>query len=471
VRNPEADLRVDLSTSKPSYRPGETVTIDCEVLDRLGRPVRGAEVTLYAVDEGVLNLTGYDTPDPLGFFNKERPLSVSTHLSLPHLLPENPANLSFQNKGFIAGGGGKLAMKQRENFEPCPLWEPALKTGKNGRVTASFTAPDSLTRFRVIAVVHQDANRFGNDEMKFEVNKPLMVEPVLPRFARRGDRIVARALIINNSTNAGEVEVVWQRRGKACTAGPAKLSKRAELAAERATTILFPMEFIETGNAEWTWTARLRGAGAANRDSVVNKLVVAERLPLLSAVRVGSVSGTTNLLAGIDPMLLHGRGTVTVRLSHSPFLQLWGGMNYLLRYPYGCAEQTSSSLLPWLVMSSDGAFRELLGKTDAQISEAIQQGIDRLLSMQTRDGGLAYWPGRQRSEAFPSAYGGMMLALAKQQGVPVSEGRLRQLSNHLRRLLLRRPPRSIPAYDEQHAMALYTLALLDEVGCRPRRGC
>lgn len=461
VRNPEADLRVDLMTSKPSYRPGETVAIQCEVLDQLGRPVRNAEVTLYAVDEGVLNLTGYNSPDPLSYFNEERPLSVSTHLSLPHLLPENPANLSFQNKGFIAGGGGKLAMKQRSNFEPCPLWEPTLKTDQQGRVTASFAAPDSLTRFRVIAVVHKDADRFGNDEMKFEVNKPLMVEPVLPRFARRGDRIKARALIINNSTNAGEVEVTWQRRGKVCTAGPGKVSKRTSIFAKGATTIVFPIEFTETGEANWTWTARLLGADAAHRDSVVSELVVAERLPLLSSVRVGPVHGTTNLLAGIDPMLLHGRGKVTVRLSHSPFLQLWGGINYLLRYPYGCAEQTSSSLLPWLIVSSDGAFRELLGKTDAQINEAIARGVDRLLSMQTRDGGLAYWPGRSRSEAFPSAYGGMMLALAKQQGIAVPEDRLKQLANHLRRLLLQRPPRTVPAYDEQHGMALYTLALLD----------
>lgn len=461
VKNPEADLRVDLSTSKPSYLPGETVAIECEVLDQLGRPVRNAEVTLYAVDEGVLNLTGYDTPDPLGFFNQERPLSVSTHLSLPHLLPENPANLSYQNKGFIAGGGGKLAMKQRSDFEPCPLWKPTLKTSQNGKVSARFTAPDSLTRFRVIAVVHKNADRFGNDEMKFEVNKPLMVEPVLPRFARRGDRIEARALIINNSTNAGDVEVVWQRRGKACTAGPAKVSKRTSISANGATTIVFPIEFTETGNADWTWTARLLGTGAADQDSVVSELVVAERLPLLSSVRVGAVSGTTNLLAGIDPMLLHGRGSVTVRLSHSPFLQLWGGISYLLRYPYGCAEQTSSSLLPWLVVSSDGAFRELLGKTDAQINEAIQRGVDRLLSMQTRDGGLAYWPGRSRSEAFPSAYGGMMLALARQRGIAVPDGRLKQLANHLRRLLLNRPPRAVPAHDEQHGMALYTLALLD----------
>ena len=127
-------------------------------------------------------------------------------------------------------------------------------------------------------------------------------------------------------------------------------------------------------------------------------------------MRVGAVSGTTNLLTGVDPVLLHGRGKVTVRLSHSPFLQLWGGVNYLLRYPYGCAEQTSSSLLPWLIVATDEAFQQLLGKTDAQVSEVVDNGVERLLSMQTRNGGLAYRPGSQRSEVFPRAYRGKMMA-------------------------------------------------------------
>ena len=462
VLNPETALAVELKTSQPSYRPGELVSVACDVRNQDGKPVPDAEVTLYAVDEGVLNLTGYNTPDPLSFFNEERPLSVSTHLSLPLLLPENPALLQFDNKGFIAGGGGRMRMKARQNFEPCPLWEPSLRTDANGRVHGEFVAPDSLTRFRVIAVVHEGENRFGNDELKFAVNKPLMIEPVIPRFARRGDRIRAHALVLNNSTNAGTIEVTWRRQGAACTDGPPELSKRAKISAGGTTTIDFPMNFLETGTADWTWSAVLIGAEKTHVDSVVSKLPVREPLPLLSSVRVGAVSGTTNLLTGVDPVLLHGRGKVTVRLSHSPFLQLWGGVNYLLRYPYGCAEQTSSSLLPWLIVATDEAFQQLLGKTDAQVSEAVDNGVERLLSMQTRNGGLAYWPGSQRSEVFPSAYGGMMLALAKQGGVAIPVARLKRLADYLRNFLLNQPPRAMPAFDEQHGMALYTLALLGQ---------
>lgn len=455
-------LQVTAAPERPEYLPGDQVKIHVDVLDSKGVGVPNAEVTLYAVDEGVLSLRGYETPDPLALFNAARRHAVSTHLSLMQLQPEDPAKIQYWNKGFLAGGGGDPIQRgARTNFVACPLWKPGLITDQQGRAAASFTAPDSLTRYRIIAVAHAGTDRFGHAEDKVEVDKPLIVEPVLPRFARRGDRLNVRALLINQTEHDDTVEVTWERLGDILTEGPARLTQRVALKAGQAKTARFPLVFKDTGLARWKWSARFLSTNVSDfADSVISKLAVEEPLPLMRASLIGAISGKTNLLATVDPQLLGGSGQVTVRISNSPFIQLNGGMTYLLRYPYGCVEQTSSSLLPWILIQSDPILRRLYRKTPKEINQAIAAGVNRLSSMQLTSGGFSYWPGGNETSHWSSAYAGMVLTLAQQGGAEVTGIRLDRLARFLSEQVNRADPRRTPSFNESHAMALYTLALL-----------
>lgn len=461
VSDPESRLEVAIDHGRTDYRPGEQVKVDVTVRNQAGRPVRNAEVSLYAVDEGVLGLTGYATPDPYGFFNKPRPLAVSSHISLPKLLPENPAKLRFENKGRVIGGGGRAPLPIRKNFVACPLWEPALKTDKQGRVSASFIAPDGLSRYRIVATVHDGRDRFGNASADVKVNKPLIIEPVLPRFARRGDRITARALVINRSGKDAEVNVTWKRRGKALTTGPGTQITRLSIKSNETRTVAFPMKFTEVGEADWTWSVSfVKGDGFS--DSVVSQLPVEEPIPLLRALQIGQIRGSTNLLAPIDPLLLRGEGTVTVRISNSPYLELRGGMDYLLHYPYGCVEQTSSSLLPWLLLKRDPVLRELLGESQNRVDDALKTGIDRLLAMQNSSGGLGYWPGDRRPQPWGSAFGALILTLAQRNGIAIPARAMDRMQKYLAGTIRNRDQRTTPPFNSSHALALYVLGLLDQ---------
>ncbi|MEI9893345.1 MAG: hypothetical protein WDN28_05450 [Chthoniobacter sp.] len=100
VARPDAKLTVYVTPDAPSHRPGDDVQVGAQVLDFAGKPVANAEITLYAVDEGVLSLMGYETPDPLTFFNQERALAVTTGLTLPTLMSEDPEDRAFGNKGY-----------------------------------------------------------------------------------------------------------------------------------------------------------------------------------------------------------------------------------------------------------------------------------------------------------------------------------------------------------------------------------
>ena len=110
-----------------------------QVANSGGQPVAGAEVTLYAVDEGILSLTGYRTPDPIAAFFRRRALGVRTGLTLPSLMSEDPADRDFGNKGYLVGGGGieLRGDRLRENFAACAVWRAGLVTDAEGRARTS----------------------------------------------------------------------------------------------------------------------------------------------------------------------------------------------------------------------------------------------------------------------------------------------------------------------------------------------
>ena len=138
---------------------------------------------------------------------------MQTSISLPNLLTEDPEELRFENKGYLGGGGGRERV--RKNFLACAYWNAALTTDAQGKVTARFAAPDSLTRYRIFAVAHTANSRFGGGQSAFQVSKPLVIEPALPAFANITDRLIARGLVQNQTATAGEVVVTLELDGKA----------------------------------------------------------------------------------------------------------------------------------------------------------------------------------------------------------------------------------------------------------------
>lgn len=421
VTRPESKLKVTVAPEQKGYQPGETVTITAEVRDSLGKTRPNAEVTLYAVDEGVLSLSGYVTPNPFTFFNQAMPLMVTTSLTIPTLLREDPDEKTFDNKGYVIGGGGDMSEAFRKNFITCPYWNANLRTDQDGKVKATFTAPDSLTRYRLVAVVQTMDDAFGSGESAVEISKPVMFEPALPRFANVGDKLNLRGVLHNLTDVAGEVEVKLELDNTASGQG---LTKVVSLPARGSLAVDFPVEFTKVGTAKWKWTARFTGGDGktAFRDAVVSTLKVGYPVNSRREVQLSRIDKPdANLLAKADPSLLEGQGTVQVSLGNTRVLELRESLNQLLHYPYGCVEQTTSSTLPWIVLGDfHNTFPELK-KTPAEIKNAVNFGVDRLFSMQTSSGGFGYWPGAREPHFWGTAYAGLGLTLAKRAGYTVPE--------------------------------------------------
>lgn len=463
VTDSRSRLAVSAAAAQPSYRPGDEGFATAKVTDASGAPVAGAEVTFWAADDGVLTLREYSAPDLWSEFHQPQPLAVLTGTSLISLLPENPKELQFTNKGYVIGGGGMELMgeKLRKNFQPVAFFHGALTTDAKGEVSAKFTVPDNLTRFRLVAVAVAGDDRFGSVEGAFEVNKPLMIEPALPRFANVGDKITVKGIVMNNTDQAFDAEVALALDGLATT--EQETTRTISVAARETKAVAFPLTFNEPGTATWKWSVRATKPGVTLADAMESSLEVGFAQPILRDLQYTAITPETagqDVLAALNPELLEGRGEITLTVSNSTLSELSGALAYLLHYPYGCVEQTTSSTLPWLALSQLGGELQGLKHTPEQAKKAIQKGAARLLSMQTQQGGLGYWPGAAQPELWASTYGGMALALCREAGAVVPQERLDQIAAYLSGQL-RNTASLTDSYDLYHrAFACYTLALL-----------
>lgn len=481
VESDAKELKLAVKPDHDEARPAEPVSITTTITDAKGAPVSRADVTLYAVDEGVLSLMRHETPDPSAFFHAEFPLAIDSFTSFDNLLAEELAARDRGNKGFVVGGGdgegGNPNVTIRKNFIATPLWLASGMTDAQGKLTASVTAPDNLTRYRIMAVAAHGVDRFGKGESAFKVNKPLMIEPAVPRFARLGDEFLVKAVVHNTTPNAGAVEVtleldatasfIQEQRDfipaslKAGVGGSAKQQKVIlQIKAGETAATAFPVRFVQLGSAKWQWTARGVNWAAEASDGTESIFDVNHPVPELRYVsynRLKAEEPVDNLIKNVNPALLEGEGELSLGISNSRLYEARDALDYLLHYPYGCVEQTTSATMPWLALGKyEPLFPDQLGGGKAK--QVIQAGVNKLLQMTTDEGGLAYWPGGQESSLWGSAYGGLLLLRARDQGADVPADAIKKLVEYLSKRLRGLDEEKDLYNITDSALALYTLA-------------
>ena len=174
-----------------------------------------------------------------------------------------------------------------------------------------------------------------------------MLEPALPSFATVGDKLIARAVLRNSSTTSGDAEVTLRLDDKTEPATP--LVRRLTIEAGGSAAIDFPVEFKNPGMAHWIWSARLNAGATPLTDAVQSDLPVGFAAPILREILTDRTQATeSNLLASANPQFLEGTGRFQVSVANTRLLGLIEPVAYLLHYPYGCAEQTISNMLPWI---------------------------------------------------------------------------------------------------------------------------
>jgi uncharacterized protein YfaS (alpha-2-macroglobulin family) len=413
------------------------VDLEFSVSGRDGRGLE-AEMAVAVVDERILALTAFKTPDPESLVLFNRPLEVFTGELRTMLMQQTPFSLA-RNEPLTGGGGlepGAEALmgKIRKRFDPCAYFNPALKTDSQGKARVSFTMPDTMTTYRVYTVVLDRSSRFANAQRPFLVTKDFYLEPGLPAFFTQGDRFRFQVAAFNATGSSGPVTV------RTDTEGGLKLSETAkgELPAKDSVKV----EVSGSAEAPGPAIARFFGNFQAKQDAVEETLQVNSGQVLETTAIFGSLPGSTDLKLKLPPYVTaaDGGNTAEVKavltLAGSPFLRMTDAIRYLLKYPYGCVEQTSSGVLGLAALR--GAIGDGLvpGITFAETDAYVTKGISRILGMQLDNGGFAYWPGSQKVHPWGTVYATMALSLAKLKGLEVPKPALEKAAGYLKEQVL-----------------------------------
>lgn len=424
--NPESRrLAIKLRSNKADYLPGETVHVDVDVKDRAGSPAR-AEVTLYAVDEGVLSLIGYETPDPIPVFGAPRPLRVMTIESREALARvQRPfADLGL-DKG-LAGGGGAESAGVRRDFRSSAYYHPTLVTDEKGHVEASFKLPDSLTTFRIMAVSAATDDRFGFAEERVTASRPLMARPAFPRIIRAGDALDAGVVVTSKGLAKAQVDVEIRAEGLKVSGA---VKRSIELPAGESVEVRFPLSAERAGKAKVRFD--VKGGGASDAVEITRDVA-----PPTSLEAVSLYGDTTQASAeklGDLSALRDDVGGLTVSLSSTALVGLGGGVEQLIEYPYGCTEQLVSRLVPLLPLRD--LARDFSIPLPQNLDGVVTSTVAKIVAAQRPDGGFGLWPDSERASSWVTAYALWGLSEAKRRGVivPTSaiEGAIRSVRRDL----------------------------------------
>ena len=385
------------------------------------------------VDEAVLALTGYGTPDLKGLARFNMPLGLFLTDSRAFLLPQTPFK-TVRNDALTGGSDGLgLPLDTRKKFEPVAYWNPSLVTGPDGKAAVKFRLPDQMSSFRVFVVACDAGSAFGKAERQLRVAKPFYLEPGIPRFFSKGDSFRFEVAAFNQTREAGNVEFSVAIKGG------------LTVAAEKESFPLAATDWAAVGikgkaEAGGAATLLFKGSFAGKKDAIELTVPVTSGHVRGQNTYYGSIKGVTAITPALPAdatavaadLSLHNESRAVLTLSGSPFLRMTAGLRYLLQYPYGCVEQTSSVVMPLAALRAIVKDGGVPGISVEETDKFLAKGIERLLGMQTEAGGFGYWPGDREISPWGTFYAAAALSEAKLAGFEVPKEALDRLENYLR---------------------------------------
>nr|WP_246356915.1 alpha-2-macroglobulin [Pyxidicoccus fallax] len=403
-------LKVTL-TSAEKARPGEPYRIRYS-----GN--RAGKVVVFAVDEGILQVAGYRTPEPLAHFFQKRALEVGTGQILDLLLPEFSVSKAVSAMGGDDEGmsaiGKNLNPFKRKRDKPVAYWSGILDIDEKERDLV-YQVPDYFNgELRVMAVA-VGTESVGAASRRAVIRAPFVITPSVPTFVAPGDEFNVGVAVANGLEGSGKgVEVLLEL----------KTSEHLEVLDD----VKRPLKIDEGREASTTYRVRAKtvlGSGTLAFTASLGKervkqsvdLSVRPPVPFLTSVAGGHLKDGKAELA--VPRKLHGAyRTLEVSASPLPLGLARGLSTYLEKYPYGCTEQLVSRALPAVVLKGR---KELLGQGPQVADESFATALQTLRTRQNDEGAFGLWAANSYAPTLPSIYALHFLTEAKERGFAVPQ--------------------------------------------------
>jgi uncharacterized protein YfaS (alpha-2-macroglobulin family) len=426
VENPARVLHVDVIAAGGTHEPGQALEGSLRVVDALGQPV-AAEVTVSAVDEGMIVLTGHEPPDVARAIDAYRPIAqqvVEPRFHMASVAKRGPAKgllEAFAEKGDEGGDGGDGA--SRKDFSPLAAFLPGIRTDADGRATFRFVLPDTLTRYRLQVLAVGEGDRYGHGRTTFEVKKPLMLRTFFPRLLRVGDDAHARVAIQSLGLSGTVLTSVDANGGIG-----AQISPSSDLSESSGRSLVLALSGLRPESGTITVRAMLGGA----RDAVTLPMAVVDPRGFDTFATFGDATGPVAESLGDVSRFDAQRSTLSVYAFGSPYVGFQSVLSGVDAYPYDCSEQLASKVLARLAFAGVQA---RVGSAAPVDTSSLANVVSVLASRQDYEGWIPYWSGYP-GDASLSAYVLEVLTRASHDSVAVPKALLaslrRKVSSRLR---------------------------------------
>jgi len=445
VDHSDRAIHIDLTTPELA-RPGEPFTIQYKS-DKPGK------IIVFAVDEGILQVASYKTPDPLSFFFQKHALEVVTQQTVDQILPKF---IQDRELSAVGGDGGEAALRshlnpfKRKTDLPVVYWSGIIDTDTTTRQLI-YQVPDYFNGTLHVMAVAVAADAVGAADKTSEVRGQFVINPNVPTFTAPGDEFEITASIANNVKGSGV---------------DAKVNVHLNVTPELELIDPADQTIAISEGQEKTVTYKLRAKstlGSARIDFTANIADKSSKMSATLSVRpassyfttINSGRADTNKTLTLDRNLYPEYRRVEAAVSSSPLILIAGLQRYLDNFPYGCTEQLVSKAFPLVAVANQPWFFV----NHAELAQnKIQNTIQALGQRQMSSGAFSYWPtvGQNDSDAFSSVYAMHFLTEARAAGYPVPNDILRAGISYLKDLASQTPTDLDQARIQAYAIYILT---------------
>ncbi|AMR32671.1 hypothetical protein A0256_15195 [Mucilaginibacter sp. PAMC 26640] len=451
VENPETILR-PVITMPDKIRPETQSAIT--VSEASGKAMT---YTIAIVDEGLLDLTNYQTPNPHEAFYAREALGVKTWDLFDFVIGAYGGGLERILSIGGDGTGGKNKNVTINRFKPVVKFLGPFELGKGERQTKRFTLPQYVGSVKAMVVAgHEGA--YGTAEKVEAVKKPLMIIATLPRVLGPAEKIKLPVTVFAMENNIKTVTLQVQSNAFSNLAGNNTRMLTFDKPGDQLVTFdLDVKDFVGIGKV------RIVAKSAGETAAYDVELKVRNPNPPVTQVLEKELKPGETWTTPYAAIGINGTNKATLEVASIPPLNLGKRLNYLITYPHGCVEQTTSSGFPQLYL---GQLLDLTSRQKAESDRNIRLTINRLNGFRVQDGGLSYWPGEGTSNEWGTNYAGHFLLAAQAKGYNLPAGMLTDWKRYQKQKAVNWSPdprKNINDYyfytDLVQAYRLYLLAL------------
>ncbi|WP_158839434.1 alpha-2-macroglobulin family protein [Polaribacter sp. L3A8] len=409
--------------------------------------------TLAVVEEGLLDLTRFKTPNAFDVFYAREALGVKTWDIFDDVIGAYSGSV---DQVFAIGGDGSAAKgksRKANRFKPVVKFLGPFYLEKGKTASHKITLPNYIGSVRTM-VVAGDVNKeaFGNAEKAVPVKKPLMVLATLPRKLSPKEKVTLPITIFAMDKKVKNVTVQVKTSNGIAVIGNKTQNINFEKPDEKM--VYFEMDVLKANGIN---TVEIIASGNGEKATYKVELDVVNPNPITSKLVDATIEEKQAQIISFNTFGVAGSNTATLELSTIPPINFSGRLAYLIQYPHGCVEQTTSSVFPQLFLND---IFDLTSDKKREIQENIENGIKRLGNFQQANGGLSYWLGENYVNDWGTTYAGHFMLEAAKKGfvLPLTfkSNFIKYQKNAARNW---RPNYSNNYTDLAQAYRLYTLAL------------